>query len=79
MQEARSKDAQSHSTETPINAAWLCSTINEVMPSDAIYVEETIVHSATIFDHIRWNHPRSFFHPVGGGLGLGPWSKTCNS
>ena len=71
MQEARSKKVQSHSSEKPINATWLCASINEVMPNDAIYVEETIVHSGTIFEHIRWNQPRSFFHPVGGGLGLG--------
>lgn len=58
--------------EQPIDPAWLCATISEVMPENAIYVEETITHRQTIQRHISWNQPQSYFHPSGGlGMGLG--------
>ncbi len=56
----------------PIDADWLCAALNEVMPQDAIYVEETITHRQAILRQVRWNQPQSYIHPTGGlGLGLG--------
>lgn len=58
--------------ERPIDPAWLCAAISDVMPENAIYVEETITHRQTIQRHISWNQPQSYFHPSGGlGMGLG--------
>ena len=58
--------------EQPIDPAWLCAAISDVMPEDAIYIEETITHRQTIQRHISWNPPQSYFHPSGGlGMGLG--------
>lgn len=54
----------------PIDPAWLCAALSEVMPEDTVYVEETIVHRPLISRHIAWNQPQSYFHPTG-GLGLG--------
>ena len=48
----------------------LAAALREVMPSDAIYVEETITHSGMLQQHLPWSQPRSFFRP-GGGLGQG--------
>ena len=57
---------------TPIDPDWLCAAINEVMPDDAVYVEETITHRGAIFRHILWDRPQTYFHPHGGlGQGLG--------
>ena len=59
-------------TRSPIDPDWLCAAIDQVMPGDAIYVEETITHRGAIFRHIQWDRPQSYFHPNGGlGQGLG--------
>lgn len=56
----------------PIDPAWLCTVLSDVMPEDTAYIEETIVHRQHILRHVRWNRPQSYFHPTGGlGLGLG--------
>ena len=56
----------------PIDPAWLCAALDDVMPGDAVYVEETITHRQTILRHLQWTQPQSYFHPTGGlGLGLG--------
>lgn len=58
--------------EQPIDPAWLCAAISDVMPENAVYVEETITHRQTIQRHISWSQPQSYFHPSGGlGMGLG--------
>ena len=57
---------------SPIDPDWLCAAIDQVMPGDAVYVEETITHRGAIFRHIQWDRPQSYFHPNGGlGQGLG--------
>ena len=58
--------------DRPIDPAWLCAALGEVMPGDTVYVEETITHRGPIFRHLDWNRPQSYFHPNGGlGQGLG--------
>ena len=54
----------------PIDGVYLCTALNEAMPKDTIYVEETITHRATILRHVNWNKPQSYYHPPTGGLGL---------
>src|SRR5208283_5824688 len=44
--------------------------LREAMPSDAIYVEETITHAGMLQQHLPWSAPQSFFR-AGGGLGQG--------
>ena len=59
-------------TSKPIDPAWLCNALSEVMPADSVYVEETITHRPTILKHVQWSQPQSYFHPTGGlGQGLG--------
>ena len=58
--------------DRPIDPVWLCAAISDVMPENAIYVEETITHRQPIQRHISWSQPQSYFHPSGGlGMGLG--------
>jgi acetolactate synthase-1/2/3 large subunit len=55
-----------------ITVPFLVKTLQEVMPSDTAYVDETIVHAAAIRDHLRWDDPVTFFRaPSGLGQGLG--------
>jgi acetolactate synthase-1/2/3 large subunit len=69
---ARRAAAIAAQDKLPIDPVWLCAAINEVMPDNTIYIDETIVHRGTILRQIRWNQPQSYFHPNGGlGQGLG--------
>lgn len=55
-----------------ISTALLCRALNEVMPSDTIYVDETIVHSPILRELLTWEKPQSFLRvPNGLGQGLG--------
>jgi len=55
-----------------ISTALLCRVLNEVLPQETIYLDETIVHSPIIRDMLDWNEPHSFFRiPSGLGQGLG--------
>jgi len=53
-----------------ISTALLCHSLNECMPAEAIYVDETIVHSSTLRDLLNGDLPHSFFR-VPSGLGQG--------
>jgi thiamine pyrophosphate-dependent acetolactate synthase large subunit-like protein len=48
----------------------LIDAMRAVMPSDSIYVEETITHSGLLQQRLPWSDPQSYFR-VGGGLGQG--------
>ncbi len=57
---------------SPIDPGVLCNTLNEAMPCDTIYIDETIVHRAQILRRINWDNPQSYLRPTGGlGQGLG--------
>ncbi len=58
--------------KTPIDPAWLCTTLNEVIPEEAVYIEETITHIGVIRKHVGRGQPQSYFRTTGGlGTGLG--------
>ena len=57
-------------TGEKISPLALAGALRAAMPEDAIYVEETITHSALLQQHLPWREPHSFFRP-GGGLGQG--------
>lgn len=58
--------------KTPIDPAWLCASLNAVMPDDTIYIDEVTVHTALLRQHLVWNKPQSLFTRQGGlGQGLG--------
>ncbi|MCH7494103.1 class I tRNA ligase family protein, partial [bacterium] len=57
---------------SPIDPRVLCNALNEAMPSDTIYIDETIVHRGQILRRINWDNPQSYLRPTGGlGQGLG--------
>jgi acetolactate synthase I/II/III large subunit len=56
----------------PVDPLWLCAQLREVMPADTIYVDETVVHSGMVQQHLGWDLPQSYFYVLGGlGQGLG--------
>jgi len=58
--------------KSPIDPVWLCATLSEVMPDDAIYIDDVTTHTALLHQHITWNKPGQFFSRRGGlGQGLG--------
>ena len=68
---ARTTEDQAQNSKT-ISAALLCRALNETMPSDTIYVDETIVHSPILRELLNWETPHSYFRvPSGLGQGLG--------
>lgn len=69
---AKLRDAEQKAKDKPgaIDPLWLVGAIREVMPKDTIFLEETIMHSGMLKEHLPWNEPQGFF-TVGGGLGQG--------
>lgn len=60
------------SHKTTIDPIYLCQALSEIMPDNAVYVEETTSHRNTILQHVNWETPHSYIHPHGGlGQGLG--------
>ena len=50
----------------------LLGAVAEVMPSDTIFVDETITHSPLLRQHLPQTMPQSFFRGSGGlGQGIG--------
>ncbi|MDP6692089.1 MAG: thiamine pyrophosphate-binding protein [Alphaproteobacteria bacterium] len=55
---------------SPIDPLWLCGALRQVMPDDVVYVNEIVLHSGVVRDHVPWTRPQSYFG-IGGGLGQG--------
>lgn len=54
----------------PISATWFLSTINKILPEDAIIIEETITHRSFIHRYVA--QPVAYSRARGGlGIGLG--------
>ena len=57
---------------SPIDVGVLCKALSENMPSDAVYIDETILHRSQILRRIERENPQSYLRPAGGlGQGLG--------
>jgi acetolactate synthase-1/2/3 large subunit len=55
-----------------IDPLALVGVLNDVMPAETIYVDETITHSAMLRQHLPMRMPQSFFRGSGGlGQGIG--------
>lgn len=67
----RNSQEKARSSKT-INPIALCATLAEVLPKDAIYLDETITHNTCIQSHVGYDGLRSYFRvPSGLGQGLG--------
>src|SRR5207302_1737534 len=54
-----------------IDNRWVGHELNEVMPRDAIFVDETITHRLDVVRLLDRLQPGSFFETSYGGLGMG--------
>lgn len=56
-------------TRHPISPEWIAAALGDVLPADAIVVEEATTNQGPIRKHIRRDLPGTLFHPVAPGLG----------
>ena len=54
-----------------VTAAWIANELNEVLPADAIVVNETISHSGDLLSLLDRLKPGAFYEASYGGLGMG--------
>lgn len=57
--------------QKPMDTRWVAHEISQVLPSDAIVVEETITHRLALHRYLDGLKPGSFFNGCIGGLGTG--------
>ena len=62
-------ETQSDKDKKPIASRWFLSKVAEIMPSNTIFVDETIIH--TRFVHRYLGNPDSYIRATYGGLGVG--------
>lgn len=70
-QQAWREEALALQAREPIDTRWVVHELNDVLPSDAIVVDETITHRGHIVSHLDRLRPGSFFTGFCGGLGTG--------
>ena len=68
--ERRKADVAAARTKAPIDPVWLVAALNECLPADTIFVDETITHRGVVEDHLMTRDFGSFLK-VRGGLGQG--------
>ncbi len=65
------KEALALKDKKPIDTRWAVYKLNQMLPPDAIIVEETITHRLAIHRHMDRLQPGCFFSGSTGGLGTG--------
>jgi benzoylformate decarboxylase len=63
--------AKSMASETPVQALSLINAISEILPKDAVVIDETISSSGGLRQLVKSDDPQSFFGLRGGGIGWG--------
>ncbi|HEY7318495.1 MAG TPA: thiamine pyrophosphate-binding protein [Candidatus Binatia bacterium] len=65
------EEAQALANQKPMDTRWVAHEISQVLPADAMVVEETITHRLAIHRYLDNLKPGSFFAGCIGGLGTG--------
>jgi acetolactate synthase-1/2/3 large subunit len=65
------EDAVRRQEQKPLDTRWVTYELAQVIPADAIVVEETITHRLSIHRYLDMLKPGSFFAGCIGGLGTG--------
>jgi len=65
------EDVLARKEQKPIDTRWVTHELAQVIPSDAIVVEETITHRLSIHRYLDMLEPGTFFAGCLGGLGTG--------
>lgn len=69
--EAWEKEAIAQKDKKPIDTRWVTYELSQVLPPDAMVVEETITHRMAVHRYLDRLKPGSFFSGCIGGLGTG--------
>jgi len=64
-------DAMELANQKPMDTRWVAHELSQVLPADAMVVEETITHRLAIHRYLDGLKPGSFFAGCIGGLGTG--------
>ncbi|HLN88335.1 MAG TPA: thiamine pyrophosphate-dependent enzyme, partial [Candidatus Limnocylindrales bacterium] len=64
-------EAQALANQKPMDTRWVAHEISQVLPGDAMIVEETITHRLALHRYLDTVKPGSFFNGCIGGLGTG--------
>lgn len=64
-------EAQALANQKPMDTRWVAHEISQVLPPDAMVVEETITHRLALHRYLDGVKPGSFFNGCIGGLGTG--------
>jgi acetolactate synthase-1/2/3 large subunit len=65
------EEAQALANQKPMDTRWVAHEISQVLPADAMVVEETITHRLAIHRYLDGLKPGSYFAGCVGGLGTG--------
>ena len=65
------EEAQALATQKPMDTRWVAHELSQVLPADAMVVEETITHRLAVHRYLDALKPGSFFAGCIGGLGTG--------
>ena len=65
------EDALALAHQKPMDTRWVAHELSQVLPPDAIVVEETITHRLAVHRYLDGLKPGSFFAGCIGGLGTG--------
>ncbi len=63
--------AKALASETPIHPLALIQAISEILPKDAVVIDETVSSSGGLRQLVKSDDPQSFFGLRGGGIGWG--------
>jgi acetolactate synthase-1/2/3 large subunit len=64
-------EAAALASQKPMDTRWVAHEISQVLPADAMVVEETITHRLALHRYLDAVKPGSFFNGCIGGLGTG--------
>jgi len=62
-------EAQNKGTSGAIHPNFLCHTLNQLLDSEDVVLNEAIRHSLAVMNHLPRNKPKTLFGAAGGGLG----------
>jgi len=69
--EALIAKARDRANDTPLQAMSLLAAIGEMLPSDAVVIDETVSSGTGLRSFLRSDDPQSFYGLRGGGIGWG--------
>lgn len=69
--ERRLQEVEAGRAQTPVSGAYLASVLAELLPDDAIVVDESVTSGRFVHGHLPLRDPHGLIALKGGGLGFG--------